>query len=245
LKLGNLTGFKMILDPSSSPDRRLALMQLSDSFFPSGSFTLSQGLESLVQSGQIQSADDVQTFLNLLLRNKVRTTDLIALIHAYRASAVQNLEEIRRADLSLFARTLIQGSREAQQKSGRALLMVAGVTWTDVQLEFLQSAIQSGEMQGLYPIVFAVVSRTAALSESDAVFAFLHNFVTGIIGAAIRLGVMGHLNAQVILKQTALQMERVAAEAAQLSLADMSSCTPSIDLAIMGHRKLERRLFFN
>jgi urease accessory protein len=180
-----------------------------------------------------------------LLHNKLRTTDLIALIHSYRASAVQNLEEIRRADLSLFARTLIQGSREAQQKSGRALLMVAGVTWQDVQLEFLQSATQTGEMPCLYPIVFAVVSRTVALSESDAVFAFLHNFVTGIIGAAIRLGVIGHLNAQVILKQTALEMERVASEAAQLSLADMSSCTPSIDLAMMAHRKLERRLFFN
>lgn len=234
-----------MLEPNSLPDRRLALMQLSDSFFPSGSFTLSQGLESLVQSGQIQSPDDVQTFLNLLLRNKVRTTDLIALIHAYRASAVENLEEIRRADLSLFARTLIQDSREAQQKSGRALLMVASTTWKDLQLDFLHSAVQSGEMQGLYPTVFAVVSRTAALSESDAVFAFLHNFVTGIIGAAIRLGVMGHLNAQVILKQTALEMQQVAAEAAQMSLADMSSCTPSIDLAIMGHRKLERRLFFN
>jgi len=42
------------------PDRRLALMQLSDSLFPSGSFTLSHGLESLIHSGQIQSADDFQ-----------------------------------------------------------------------------------------------------------------------------------------------------------------------------------------
>lgn len=232
-----------MLDPT--PDRRLALMQLSDSFFPSGSFTLSQGLESLVKSGQIQSADQVQTFLNLLLHNKVCTTDLIALIHAYRASTTENWAEIRRADLHLLAQTLIQASREAQQKSGRALLMVACATWNDRQLERLDVAGQTGEMPCLYPVVFAVVSRVAGLSESDAVFALLHNFVTGIISAALRLGIIGHLNAQGILRQTAVEMAEVASAAAHMSLADMCSCTPSIDLAIMGHRKLDHRLFFN
>ncbi len=228
---------------ASAIDRRLALMQLSDSFFPSGSFTLSHGLESLVNSGQIQSAEDLQTFLNLLLHNKIGTADLVALVHAYRASRVQDLEEVRRADLKLFAQTLIQESREAQRKSGRALLMVACSTWEDAQLKRLQTYAETGYIHCLHPVIFAVVSRVACLSESDAIFAFLHNFLTGLVSAAIRLGVIGHLKAQLILKETASEVDQVARQAIHLSLEDMSSCTPAIDLAQMSHKHLTQRLF--
>lgn len=227
------------------PDRRLALMQLSDSFFPSGSFTLSHGLESLIYSGQIQSADDFQDFLRLLLHNKVGPSDLVALIHAYRASVADNLEEIQRADLKLFTQTLVQVSREAQRKSGRALLMVARSTWTDLQLESLAAYTATGQIQCLHPVVFAVVGRAAGLSESDTVFAFVHSFLTGLSGAAIRLGVLGHVRAQLILTLIASEVEVVANKAACMDLNNMWSCTPYIDIAQMLHKRLPHKLFTN
>ncbi|MEL6816951.1 MAG: urease accessory protein UreF, partial [Cyanobacteria bacterium J06598_3] len=67
-------------------EQQFVLMQLADSFFPSGSYTLSHGLESLVQAGRITSAKDVETFVRLLLCNKVGGTDLVALAHAHTAS---------------------------------------------------------------------------------------------------------------------------------------------------------------
>jgi len=226
-------------------DRRLALMQLSDSFFPSGSFTLSHGLESLIYSGQLRSADDFQEFLRLLLHNKVGPSDLVALIHAYRASAADNLDEVRRADIRLFAQTLIQEAREAQRKSGRALLMVARSTWTDSQLESLGAYTATGQIQCLHPVVFAVVGRAACLSESDTVLAFLHSFLTGLSGAAIRLGVLGHVRAQLILKTIAPEVEAVANIAASMDLESMWSCTPSLYIAQMVHKRLPQKLFTN
>ncbi|MBE9180385.1 urease accessory protein UreF [Oculatella sp. LEGE 06141] len=224
-------------------DSRLALMQLSDSFFPSGSFTLSHGLEAMVQTQQIRSAQDVETFLYLLLHNKVGCSDLIALFHAYRASAAADLGEIRRADQSLYAQTLIQATREAQCRSGQALLLVARSTWNDAQLEALQQNIDTNQTPGLHPIVFAVVGRAVRLSESDTCFAFLHNFVTGLVGAAIRLGVLGHLSAQAILWKMAAEMDAIATQASALSLDDMWSCTPAIDIAQMTHQRLLSKQF--
>jgi len=177
--------------PDTPVDRRLALMQLSDSFFPSGSFTLSHGLEALISDGQIRSAEDVQTFLSILLQNKIGTMDAVALVHAYRASVQHHLPEIHRADHTLFAQTLIQGSRDAQRKSGRALLTVACSTWEDAQLQALQADVATGAIYGLHPIIFAVVGRAAGLSEGDAIAAFLHSFVTGVVSAALRLGEIG------------------------------------------------------
>lgn len=224
-------------------DSRLALMQLSDSFFPSGSFTLSHGLEAMVQTNQIRSAQDVEAFLQLLLHNKVGCSDLIALIHAYRASAANDLSEIRRADQQLYAQTLIQATREAQCRSGQALLLVAQSTWNDAQLVAFQEDIDTHDTPGLHPIVFAMVGRAVHLSERDTSFAFLHSFVTGLVGAAIRLGVLGHLGAQSILYKMALEIEAIATQASALSLEDMWSCTPAIDIAQMSHQRLVSKQF--
>ncbi|MBE9077140.1 urease accessory protein UreF [Romeria aff. gracilis LEGE 07310] len=232
-----MTGNRSVLDS------RLALMQLSDSFFPSGSFTLSHGLESLAHSGQIQSPQDFQDFLHILLYQKVGSSDLVALLHAYQASQSAALDEIRQADLSLFAQTLIQPVREAQGKSGRALLMVARSTWPDRQLDWLADQISVGQCHGLHPVVFAVVGRAAGLEPSDILLAYLHSFVTGLCGAAIRLGVLGHLKAQLVLKAIAPELETVIAQATDLTLEDMWTCTPLIDIAQMGHQHLPQRQF--
>lgn len=221
----------------------LVLMQLSDSFFPSGSFTLSHGLESLVQAGQLVNPEDLPCFLRLLLRNKIGPTDGVALIHAYRGSAIADLDAVRQADTLLFAQTLIAKTRETQRKSGRALLMVATSTWQDSQLEILNQDAATGKFHGLHPVVFAVVGRVAGLSEQDTVLAFLHSFVTGLLGAAIRLSVLGHLQAQKVLLQLAPDIEATYQTAASLSLDQMWSCTPAIDIAQMRHQKLEYRLF--
>lgn len=236
----------MTQSPVASPcDRRLAMMQLADSFFPSGSFTLSHGLESLVAGGQVRSPEDFQAFLQILLHNKVGAADLVALQAAYRGSAAVNLAQVRDADALLFAYTPIQAARETQQKSGRALLMVARSTWPDDQLETLQTDILHQRCPGLHPIIFAVVGRAAGLTEADTVFAFLHSWLTGLAGAAIRLSVLGHLGAQQILQALAPDLEQVAQAARDRPLTDIWSCTPAIDIAQMTHQHLTQRLFTN
>ena len=121
--------------------------------------------------------------------------------------------------------------------------MVASSTWQDWQLDILNQDVAEGKIHCLHPVIFAVVSRASGLSEWDTMLAFLHSFVTGLLGAAIRLGVVGHLQAQQIRLQLAPDIEAACQTAASMSLDDMWSCTPSIDLAQMRHQKMARRLF--
>lgn len=235
----------MLMGSHSLPDRRFALMQLADSFFPSGSFTLSHGLEALVQSKQVQSIEDLRHFLQLLLHYKIGSSDLVALIHAHRASVRNDCGKIRDIDWQLFAQTPLQPTRDTQRKSGRALLKVACSTWNDAQLDVIRTDVETGTMQGLHPVIFAVVGRSAGLEEDDTVFAFLHSLLTGLCGAAIRLGVLGHLNAQIILKDVAPDLETIAHQAALIPLDQMWSCTPWIDIAQIAHSHLPHKSFMN
>ena len=224
-------------------DQQFVLLQLADSFFPSGAYTLSHGLESLVQSGRITSAKDVETFIRLLLCNKVGGTDLIALAHAHTASLQEDMAAVMEIDSLLFAQTPVEKTRIVQRQSGRALLMVASKTWPHSQLETLGRQTASGEVNCLYPVVFAVVACVAGLSQEGAIAAFTHGFVTGLLGAAIRLSAVGHLEAQQIRLRLANDMAAICRDCVGQSLDDMWSCTPLIDLAQMRQSKLSRRLF--
>ncbi len=224
-------------------EQQFVLMQLADSFFPSGSYTLSHGLESLVQAGRVANAEDVKSFVRLLLCNKVAGTDLVAIAHTHTASKTNNIAHITAIDALLFAQTPIEKTRIAQRQSGRALLMVAGKTWPHEQLKAIGELTATGKMNCLHPVVFAAVAQVAGLNQQAALVAFVHGFTTGLLGAAIRLGAIGHLQAQQIRRAVAADMAAVCAEAIATPLSEMWSCTPLIDLAQMQQGKLSRRLF--
>ena len=97
----------------------------------------------------------------------------------------------------------------------------------------------------MHPVIFGAVAAIAGLSERDAVLAFLHGLVTSILGAAIRLSVLGHIQAQQVLRSLAPDIETAWSTAASMKLEQMWSGTPSIDIAQMQHPKLPQRLFAN
>ena len=230
---------------SSEIASKLMMMQLGDSFFPSGSFTLSHGLEFLVRENDGFGDRELKIFLQLLLRNKLATCDLVASTHAYRGSQNNDLNLVRQADERLFIQTPTAITRTTQIQSGRALLMVAQSTWQDERLTILAGDFAAHKFHCLQPIVFGVVGNIAGLTETDTILAFLHGFVTGLLGAAIRLNAIGHLAAQQILLQLAPDIEMAVATRANLALDEMYSATPAIDLAQMRHSKLNSKLFAN
>lgn len=229
----------------TSITKKLVLMQLADSFFPTGSFTLSHGLEALVQENKVRSIAELLVFIELLLRNKVGTTDVVALLHSYEGCKQNDFAAIVQADRLLFVQTAIAKQRETQRQSGRALLMVASGTWQDERLVKLNQATAQGNMNCLHPVIFGAISAIVGLEKVDAAISFLHGLVTSILGAAIRLGVLGHLQAQQALSQLASVIEQVWLSATSMSLEQMWSGIPSIEMAQMQHPELNQRLFAN
>jgi urease accessory protein len=235
-----------------SLDQQFVLLQLADSFFPSGAYTLSHGLESLVQANWVRATprsgaegenSDLAVFLQLLLRNKIEGVDLVALAHAHSASAQNDLVAIAHIDALLFAQTPIEKTRLSQRQSGRALLMVAQETWPHPHLAALLEQTNQGTIHCLHPVIFAVVAQIVGLDASASMAAFVHGLVTGLLGAAIRLGVVGHLQAQQIRRSLNTDMAEACQAAAQLSLDEMWAAAPLIDIAQMRQAKLARRLF--
>src|ERR1700704_5763206 len=92
----------------------LAALQLGDSAFPSGAFTQSYGLETLVAERAVSSAADVEAVLAAHLRHRLGKADLPALLAAHRAAADADVDQVLRIDAVL---TAVKMTREERQAS--------------------------------------------------------------------------------------------------------------------------------
>jgi len=98
------------------PDRRLALMQLSDSLFPSGSFYSISWSRVTHPLWSNSISRRLSEFMRLLLQQSWSIRFSCTNEVPIGLSVVDNLEEVRRADLKLFAQTLVEEAREHSVK---------------------------------------------------------------------------------------------------------------------------------
>ena len=69
------------------------------------------------------------------------------------------------------------------------------------------------------------------------------NFI-GLLGAALRLGIIGHIDSQAILGRLHPVIEDILS-APPVALHEMHAYAPAADIAMMRHETQESRLFYN
>src|ERR1700704_3073084 len=100
----------------------LAALQLGDSAFPSGAFTQSYGLETLVAEHAVSSAADVEEVLAAHLRHRLARADLPALLAGHRAAADADASLVLRIDAALTATKMSREERQASHRMGARLI---------------------------------------------------------------------------------------------------------------------------
>jgi urease accessory protein len=226
----------------------LAVLQLSDSGFPSGRYTLSHGLEAFAHEGLLETPcapDVLAALLSDCIRFGVGPSDGTALACAHRAVDAEggiDVELAARADKRLSAVKLAREAREASTRTGRALLAAAPAV-AGSRLSGYADLVELGHTPGNHAVTLGLLSALLEVPRFDAVAAELSAYATGWVAAGVRLGLTDHLTAQSVLRRTHPVLAEAAARAATGDVADISSCTPLPDVMAMRHEHAELRLF--
>ncbi|KAL8656544.1 MAG: hypothetical protein Q9210_000181 [Variospora velana] len=201
--------------PPSTLQTSPALLLLSDSALPLGSFAFSSGLESYLAHHPAPKSPPIEPFLSLALQT-LATTNLPYLLSAYRdPSLLQELDD------TLDACILCHVAKRASAAQGRALLTVwerafratvdASLVSTNAlanisaKMKKLPSATPQGaaalEMPvvGHFAPVWAVVTQALGISIRDSAYVFLLNHAKAVLSAAVRASVVGPYQAQAVL----------------------------------------------
>ncbi|RFU40588.1 urease accessory protein [Actinomadura logoneensis] len=232
--------------PAPSPERGaealLAQLQLTDSGFPSGLYTLSHGLEGYVQL-RLVGAEDVRDLVSGVVR-AAGTADAAALALTHRAVAAGDWDEVVATDRRLHAIKLTREQRTASVRTGRQVLALAGPAFASEPAERLGRLVAEGAAPGNHAVVVGAVHAGLGVPVRDAVAGDLYALAASCASAAVRLGRSDFRRAQALLR--ALRPEIVRATEAALAVrhrTELHSSTPLGDVVAAAHERAEARLF--
>lgn len=219
----------------------LALLQLGDSFFPSGAASFSWGLETLRADGLLRGAADVEAFVGGQIAQRWSQFDRPAVLAAFRAHG--DIERLCAIDREIDAATLSREAREGARRIGIALLKVHDGLGT-VGAAAYRDRIAAGEAFGQMAAVHGFVGHATGLDAASTCAMSAYQLGFSIVSAGLRIGLLGHVDAQRILQS---QRERIAAiMTADAVAADaLHAYAPAAEIAMMRHETGQGRMFAN
>ena len=202
---------------------------------------MSAGLETLVNDGAVKVAKQVEAFLFSQLRSRWSTFDRPVLVAAHRAA--YELDRLVRIDKLVEAQTLPEELRIGSIRAGCALLSVHVKLGTTNSAEY-QALIRQSSAYGHNSVVQGLVWQNTGITESTTEAMSAHTFCVGLVGAALRLAVIGHTDAQAMLMrahQVILELITIPCK----ELEEISTFSPQQEIAVMRHETMSYRLFIN
>ena len=217
-------------------------MQLSDSFFPTGMYSTSGGLEALFYAGKVTRPAEFERLADSYLRTQVGLADCIALGNAFRAASSSDMKRVQEIDRRLHSMKLAAEIRETSTRTGWQLLGSVGGFAKSGLLEKYRRAIARGDAPGTYPVVLGVASSVLGIEMEDAALVLLYSSLVALVGAALRLAIIDHNEGQRIIHSSKGVIVDLSKNASR-DLSAMRQFFPALEIAQMAHERIENKMF--
>ncbi len=204
------------------------LWQLADSSLPTGGFAHSSGLEAAWQHGEIRNGAELGRYIEASLDQSGHGSLPMML------AAFDEADRLGEVDHLCESFTTNHVANRASRLQGRALLSSA-------QRIF---ALSMEEMPfGHWAPAFGAVAFALEIEREPAarLFCFMH--LRGLIAAAVRLGIIGPLEAQSIQHHLGPVAEEIVGGCLAISIEDISQTAPLLELWQGTQDRLYSRLF--
>jgi urease accessory protein len=217
-------------------------LRFVDSFFPSGGYAFSSGLEAAVQGGLVRDSTTLSRYVEDYLQRGIGRREAVAVAKAWSAQARRATREAIDADWELEAMNLGRETRMASRQMGRQVLKVAvEQQGAEAILSEYQAEVEAGRSPGHLAVSLGLTLGAAGWTREQAVAAFLYQSTVGLVSAGLKLVPMGQREAQRLIDGWAPLIARLSRD--QEKKTEMTAWTPIQDIYAMRHARLTSRLF--
>jgi len=209
--------------------------QIADSAFPTGGFAHSGGLEAAWQAGEVTGADGVRQFLRQALGQAGRGA-LPLLTAAHRTPA-------RLGELDAIADAFLTNAvaNRASRVQGRAFVSTCARIWPLPALTDLDACARG--LRGHHAPLAGAAGRALDLPLDTTQRLFLFQAARAIVGAGVRLGIIGSYEGQRLQFECATVLDAVLDRCGDLDERDLAQTAPIPDILQSAHDRLYSRLF--
>lgn len=221
----------------------LPMIQISDSLFPIGAYTLSNGLETYVAKGKIASDQDLREYVMQYLKI-LPLNDLGVMALAYRWG--DKPEKI--AELDAYA-TAIKAPKEVRVGSAKLCKRFMKI-WNNLKdfphvYDYQTQIMQNELVTGNHSIAVGLYARDCNLDLTTAACIYTYNLISGIITNAVKSVPLSQRSGQEILQEALRVIPEAVRDAEQIEKDDLGVGGTEFDIYAMNHEYMYSRLYMS
>jgi urease accessory protein len=221
------------------------LLQTGDSFYPTGSYAHSFGLEGLVQAGVVHDLDTLRRFLVLAALPALQHADLPIAAHAWRDLDAPDWPAVGRLCVLSSALKTAREARAASENIGRQRAeLAARLHASPLAAEFLRRAGAAGWPVAA-PVAAALEGRVLGAPLAAVLAGVSYSALAALIAAAMKLLRLGQNGAQALLRETLATAPGLFTAAAATPLGQIGWFNPWLDIAAARHESAGSRMFIS
>lgn len=211
-----------------STDPELTLAQWFSPGFPIGAFAYSHGLEWVISTGEMKTAQDLADWVEAILLHGTGRSDAILLGAAYDADDAAQLEAMNALCLAFC---VSNGRRIETSEQGAAFCRT------------LRGMGQATLLDMAYPVAVGRASRILNIPLDMTTRFYLHAFAANLVSAAVRLVPLGQTEGQKVLLDLHGHIVQMVRDLAGSTVEDLHSSSFAADIASMQQETLYSRSF--
>ena len=222
----------------------MRLLQFTDSTFPVGTFSFSNGLET---AGFENIVTDKETLHAFAKSQAVQAafTDGIAALAAHRAFLSGDYDKIVEADKTLILCKMNDEARQMLKRMGKKLGELAVRLFdSEIAKKWLED-IKNDQTPGTYPVAQGIAFAAAGISEEDLFSSHQYGVVNMVLSAALRCVRVSHYDTQEILYSMSSEVKDLYDRVRVMGVNEMNAFFPELDILASLHEKGNMRMFMN
>jgi urease accessory protein len=223
----------------------VGLLQAGDSFYPTGSYSHSFGLEGLVQQGVVRDRATLRNFIFLSALPALRHADLPLAAHAWHAFGETDWDQIGELCVLSSALKTAREARAASENIGRQRAeLMANLRAHPLAQEFLRRATAENWPHSS-AISAALEGRVLGAPVTAVLSGISYATLSSLLSAAMKVLRLGQNASQSLLTEALAATPAIISAAEATPLADIGWFNPWLDIAAARHETADARMFIS
>lgn len=223
----------------------MRLLQMTDSAFPVGTFSFSNGLETAAYEGLVHDAATLEQYARSVALQGAFSDGVAALL-AYREAMRNNLRGIEEVDSQLMLFKMNDEVRTMLQRMGRKMAELTERFYPGNRMVSLwHRDIKEELTPGSFPVAQGLAFAAEGLGEEELFASHQYGVINMVLGAALRCVRVSHFDTQEILFKLSEDVPRLYEKARVMRVDDMNAFVPESDIFASLHEKGNMRMFMS